>query len=173
MRIRPFLFFFVASSLGALLPVSGAPTAVREQVESLLALTKTNPVPGQSDSTAAAAEIAVAAKQARSALERAVQARTAAGPEDGDIATALDETALEWASLAKDLGELTSLQTSAEKAEATEAELDAKLKREKAHLEETEARRGRALAALNKLGEASNAPPASGASGAPATGAAP
>lgn len=142
----------------------GAPAALRDQVDALL----TQPAPEP-----LAPEVATARKQAKALLDEATTARTSKGPDAVAIGAVLDETALEWAQLSKDLVELSALQAKADAAEKEQGELDAQLKREKAHLEETEARRGRALATLEKLGKANpatpEAPPVAPAS-APTTG---
>lgn len=111
-----------------------------------------------------------ARKQAKALLERATTARASKAPDATAIGAALDETALEWAQLSKDLIELSALQTKADGSEKEQGELEAQLKREKAHLEETEARRGRALATLEKLGKAEPTAPTTSPASAPTSG---
>lgn len=148
MRTRPFLVVALCS-LGAIVHATGAPAQLRDQVEVLLAdpaIPSTSP------------EVADAKARAKATLADADAARSGAQEDAKNIAGVLDETALEWAQLSKELVELAALQTQADKAEQRQVELEAQLKREKAHLEETEARRGRALAALKKLGESADVP---------------
>jgi DNA repair exonuclease SbcCD ATPase subunit len=142
-RLRPFLVISLCS-LGAIVHATGAPGQLRDQVETLLAdpaITATSP------------EVNAAKAQAKANLAQADATRSKTLDDATVVADVLDETALEWAQLSKELVELATLQTQADKAEQRQVDLESQLKREKAHLEETEARRGRALAALKKLGE--------------------
>lgn len=142
MRIRP--FFFVA--LGALAPLvqaTGAPASLRDRVEALLASVTSEPEQP---------EIANAQRQAKAALTRAEEARGQDSAERRATAEVFEQTALEWAELSKDLVELAALQAKAEQAEQEAQGYEAQLKREKAHLEETEARRGRVVASAQALG---------------------
>lgn len=143
MRTRPFLVAALCS-LGAIVHATGAPTPLRARVETLLA----DPA-----IAASSPEVADAKTRAKAALADADTTRSGAQEDAKAIADVLDETALEWAELSKELVELAAVQAKADEAEQRQIELEAQLKREKAHLEETEARRGRALAALKKLGE--------------------
>ncbi len=139
MRTRS--LFFTAALLAPLAPAVAAPASVRDQVQTLLAAVAPNPP----------REISRAVNEAKAAMKRADAHRSGAAAEAETLADISDKTALEWAQLAKDVGELQSLQVQADTAEKQLQELDAQVKREKAYLEETEARRGRALAALNQL----------------------
>lgn len=153
-RLKPWLFQSVRTRpilltalccLGTIAPVVGAPAAIRDQVAALLTQTASEPL---------APEVSNARKQAKEMLDRAGTARQSKDPDAAQLGSVFDETALEWAQLSKDLVELAALQAKADAAEKEQGELEAQLKREKAHLEETEARRGRALATLEKLGKA-------------------
>lgn len=142
MRIRPFLFV----ALGALTPLVqaiGAPASIRDRVEALLASVTSTPEQP---------EIANARRRAQAALTRAEEAKLGDSAERRATAEVLEQTALEWAELSKDLVELAALQAKAEQAEQEAQAYEAQLKREKAHLEETEARRGRVVAAAEGLG---------------------
>lgn len=143
MRTRLFLIVALCT-VGAIVPAVGATASVRNQVELLLA----DPAV---ESTAP--EVGNARARAKAMLAEADAARSSKEEDANSAAAVLDETALEWAQLTKELIELAKLQAEADEAERRQLDLDGQLKREKAHLEETEARRGRALAALKKLGE--------------------
>lgn len=142
MRIRPF-FFVALGSLVPLVQATGAPASIRDRVEALLTSVS---------SEREQPEIANAQREAKAALTRAEEARTHDSAERRATAEVLEQTALEWAELSKDLAELAALQTKADHAEQEAQTYEAQLKREKAHLEETEARRGRARAAAESLG---------------------
>ncbi len=143
MRTWP-IFFVPLGLLGVIVHVSGATSPLRDKVETLLA----DPA-----IVAKSPEVKAAKAEAKAALAQADAIRASKKEDAEPIAAALDETAFEWAQLSKELSELGQLQAQADAAEQRQVELEAQLKREKAHLEETEARRGRALAALKKLGE--------------------
>lgn len=142
MRIRPFCLAALCL-LAPLMSATGAPVSIRNQVEALLATV----IPKDDQP-----EVATAQREAKAALARAEQTRTSAPKEALDAVPVIEQTALEWAQLSKELGDLDELQSKADAAEKQLDELEAQLKREKAHLEETEARRGRALATLERLG---------------------
>lgn len=99
----------------------------------------------------ATAETERAERMARDALERAKRAAASEQAALRESADVLVETAHEWAQLRAELSELDKLEKRSVEAQARLQELDSQLKREQAHLEETEARRGRALAELEKL----------------------
>lgn len=146
MRTRP-LLLVVACSVGAIAHTVGATVPLRQQVEALL----DDPA---LDSTSS--EVANAKAQAKASLTAADATRSTRAEDAEAVAKEQEETALEWAQLSKELTELAALRAQAETAEQRQLDLEAQLKREKAHLEETEARRGRALAALEKLGESAD-----------------
>ncbi len=148
MRIRPFCLAALCL-LAPLVSAAGAPASIRDQVEALLATLASN-----DDQP----EIDHALREARAALARADQGRAATEEDERSAAVVVEQTALEWAQLSKELSELDELQSKADAAEKQLDGLEAQLKREKAHLEETEARRGRAVATLERLGSKAAAP---------------
>lgn len=106
------------------------------------------------------AEITQAEQQARKALQLATDVQKASDPALKRCAPIHADTALEWAQLRNELAQLAKLQVQVHATQKRVAEAAAALKREQAYLEETEARRGRALAALQQL-EAARQPKAS------------
>jgi len=104
-----------------------------------------------------------ATKNAKQTLHRAQEAATAEDEQVRATAEVLEQTALEWAKLRTELTDLEALQTANVEAQVRLQELEAQLKREQAYLEETEARRGRALAELQKLGVATTPVPTTSA----------
>jgi hypothetical protein len=97
------------------------------------------------------AEVTHAEQEARTALKRATEAHTASDPGAKNRAPIYADTALEWAKLRNELAQLAALQSKVAGAQKRLGEAVAALKREQAYLEETEARRGRALALLEQL----------------------
>ena len=120
---------------------ASAPPPVRQQVVALLA-----------EAVPDTPETLRAEKNAQEALTRADSAAAAEEATVRGTAEALTQVALEWALLRKELAELDALENESVQAQRQLQELDAQLKREQAYLEETEARRGRALAELQDLG---------------------
>jgi hypothetical protein len=100
---------------------------------------------------AASPEIKRAEQEARATLKRATDAQKSSDPAQRACAPVLADTALEWAQFRNELGALSALQAQVKAAQKRLSEATAALKREQAYLEETEARRGRALAALDQL----------------------
>ncbi len=148
MRIRPFRLAALCL-LAPLVSAVGAPASIRDQVEALLATL----APNENQP-----EIDYARRKAKAALARADEGRAATEEDERSAAAVVEQTALEWAQMTKELSELDALQSKADAAEKQLDALEAQLKREKAHLEETEARRGRAVATLERLGSRAPAP---------------
>jgi hypothetical protein len=90
------------------------------------------------------------------ATGRASEARR---KKENDNAAVLDQIALTWAQLGRILVQTVQLENQASELEALQNELETKIKRARALLEETLARKARAQETLNKL-----EPPAAGAS---------
>lgn len=142
-------------TLGATLTLlaAGATAAVvssaRSKAEEALATVTASPEAAQ------VARVQIA--KAKDALERGDQARLA-----GDTAHAalLDELAFEWAGTAVDLARAAELEARAAEVEKQAAELEARAKRALTLIEQTVARRGKALRRLQELGvEPEPAPP--------------
>lgn len=134
-------------TLGATLTLlaAGAAAAVvsstRSNAEDALAAVTANP------DAARVARVQVA--KAKDALERGNQARLA-----GDTAHAalFDDLAFEWAGTAKALARAAELEARAAEVEKQAAELEARAKRALTLIEQTVARRGKALRRLQELG---------------------
>lgn len=134
-------------TLGATLTLlaAGAAAAVvsstRSKAEEALTAVAANP------EAARVARVQIA--KAKDALERGNQARLA-----GDTANAglFDELAFEWAGTAKDLARAAELEAHAAEVEKQAAELEARGKRALTLIEQTVARRGKALRRLQELG---------------------
>lgn len=86
--------------------------------------------------------------RARAALNRATQARRAKQLEQASV---LERVALGWAQLGQLLVKTVALETEATKLETAQNDLDTRIKRARALLEETLARRARAQETLKKL----------------------
>ncbi|HEX2881737.1 MAG TPA: hypothetical protein VHO25_19565 [Polyangiaceae bacterium] len=99
--------------------------------------------------------------RARAALNRATQARALKQLEQASV---LERIALGWAQLGQVLIKTVALEAAATKLETTQNDLDTRIKRARALLEETLARRARAQETLKKL-----EPPAPAATAAPAS----
>jgi hypothetical protein len=132
--------------------IAGADSGVPSKVERLLAQLSAKPEN--------AARTSEERAQAQAALTRAKQARA-----DGDkahLAALHEDVALEWAALAEDTLMAREREAKAMAAEQSLLEATQQVRRAEAFLEETEARRGRALAQLQKAPAASEtrvAPP--------------
>lgn len=88
--------------------------------------------------------------KARAALKRADQARSSGDQKHGAM---LEETALEWASAAELLGKTASAEKTLTDLQQRTTELETKVFRAQALVEQTVARRSRAEEALRKLDE--------------------
>lgn len=106
-------------------------------------------------------EVRHAEQQARAALKQATDAQKTTEPALKNCAPIYADTALEWAKFRNELAQLASLQSQVRAAQKRVIEATAALKREQAYLEETEARRGRALATLEQLKTSNASPPSS------------
>lgn len=106
-------------------------------------------------------ELKRAEQEARAALQRATDAQRSSDPTLEKVAPVFADTALEWALLRKELIQLANLQAKVRAAQQRLTDAIAALKREQAYLEETEARRGRALAQLEQLQAARKNKPSS------------
>ncbi|MDC0682580.1 hypothetical protein [Sorangium atrum] len=106
------------------------------------------PIAASGPSPSAARVVAEPVAQAKRALQRAQGARAA-----GDAAHArqLDAVALEWAETARTLLRAAAAEATAVEAAKRAREVETKLERARALLEETQARRGRAAAELDRI----------------------
>lgn len=136
-----------SATLGAAtltLLAAGAAAAVastRSKAEEALHAVSGNPKAAQ------VARVQVA--KARDALDRGGKARQAGDAPHADL---LDELALEWAGAAVDLARAAELESRAAKIEKEAAEVEARAKRALSLIEQTVARRGKAVERLRELG---------------------
>ncbi|WP_437533042.1 hypothetical protein WME79_05850 [Sorangium sp. So ce726] len=109
---------------------------------------RVEPIAARASAPIAAKVVAEPMAQAKRALQRAHGARAA-----GDAAHArqLDAVALEWAETARTLLRAAAAEAAAVDAAKRAREVETKLERARALLEETQARRGRAAAELDRL----------------------
>ncbi len=149
-----------AVSLSAALAIAAASGNVAEQAKRSI-----DQVEASAEGKKLAAE---PLKNAKSALERATDARATG---DKQHAQLLDALALEWADSAGDLTRTAALEQKAADVEAKAAELEAKSVRALAIIEEAIARRGRAELELSEQEAATKSPAAAAQETKPAVGA--
>lgn len=147
---------------GAAFAVAATRTKAEEALTSLTASLTSQPAAAQAARTQVA--------KAQDALERGAKARRAGDAAHADL---LDELGLEWAVTAVDVARTAALEERAAQTEAETAELEARTKRALTLIEQTMARRGKAMQQLQALGvelapgELETAPAASAAEAAP------
>jgi hypothetical protein len=134
------LLAVVSAGLGLASSAAAETQGPKQQAQQLVAELETK--------TEQRALIDDALKRARSALNRAVEARRLKQLEQASV---LERIALSWAQLGKLLLNTVALEAEATQLETSQNDMDTRIKRARALLEETLARRARAQETLKKL----------------------